>query len=206
MARHSVPRASALWMAMAVAQADQTSTSWPGAQWERADHGWSTDLLARAQAYSDRAGSSAVMIVQGGRVVAEWGDSAHKSPIASVRKSLMSALYGIAIGEGTIRLDATLAELGIDDKQPLTAEEKLATVADLLTTRSGVYHPVDSQPVGLAGALPRARQPSPRHVLVLQQLGLQRARHDLSAGYRRRHLRVVQAAHRRRRSACRISS
>ena len=60
------------------------------------------------------------MIVQRGRVVAEWGDTARKSPIASVRKSLLSALYGIAIEDGKIRLDATLAELGIDDKQPLT--------------------------------------------------------------------------------------
>jgi CubicO group peptidase (beta-lactamase class C family) len=132
-----------------------TSTAYPNARWERADvAGWSNDLLARARAYSERAGSTAVMIVQHGRVIAEWGDPAHKSPIASVRKSLLSSLYGIAVADGKIRLGATLAELGIDDKQPLTDAEKQATVADLLTTRSGVYHPVDSQPVGLAGALP----------------------------------------------------
>ena len=135
--------------------ADIARPTFPAAQWERAtNHGWSADLLAQARAYSERAGSTAVMIVQRGRVVAEWGDVAHKSPIASVRKSLLSALYGIAIAEGKIRLDATLAELGIDDKQPLTETEREATVADLLTTRSGVYHPVDSQPVGIAGAMP----------------------------------------------------
>ena len=142
---------------MALAQLKRSTHVWPGAQWERAapaEHGWSTDLLARARAYSERAGSSAVTIVQHGRVVDESGDTAHKSPIASVRKSLLSALYGIAIDEGKIRLSDTLAALGIDDRQPLRADEKQATVADLLTTRSGVYHPVDSQPIALAGALP----------------------------------------------------
>jgi CubicO group peptidase (beta-lactamase class C family) len=129
--------------------------TYPGLQWEHTTgHGWSPERLAQAQAYSERAGSTGVMIVQDGRVVAQWGDTARKSPIASVRKSLLSALYGIAVEEGKVRLDMTLAELGIDDKQPLTPEEKQATVADLLTTRSGVYHPVDSQPVGLAGSLP----------------------------------------------------
>jgi CubicO group peptidase (beta-lactamase class C family) len=127
----------------------------PAAQWERAGtDGWSADLLARAQAYSERLGSTAVMVVQRGRAVAQWGDIARKSPIASVRKSLASALYGIAVEERKIRLTTTLAELGIDDKHSLSAAEKQAAVADLLMTSSGVYHPVDSQPVDLAGPLP----------------------------------------------------
>lgn len=143
----------------------QTTDAYPGAQWERApDHGWSADLLAQAEAHCRRAGSTAVMIVQHGRVVAAWGDPAQKSPIASIRKSLMSALYGIAVAERKIRLTMTLAELGIDDRQPLTPAEKRATVMDLLTTRSGVYHPVDSQPVDLAGPLPaRGSHPPGTH-------------------------------------------
>ena len=41
-----------------------------------------------------------------------------------------------------IKLLARLSELGIDDNAPsLTAEEKTATVRDLLMSRSGVYHP-----------------------------------------------------------------
>ena len=132
-----------------------TATSNPGKHWEHAGTaGWAADLLAQARAYSERAGSTAVMIVQRGRVIAQWGATAHKSPIASVRKSFASALYGIAVEERRIRLDATLAELGIDDKQGLTVGEKQAAVSDLLMTCSGVYHPVDSQPVDLAGALP----------------------------------------------------
>jgi CubicO group peptidase (beta-lactamase class C family) len=159
------------WIVMAsssfAAQAPPNGTAYPGAQWERIDPaaaGWSTKLLARAQAYSERAGSTAAMVVQHGRVVAAWGDAARRSPIASVRKSLLSALYGIAIDEGKVRLDATLAALGIDDKSPLTAAEMQATVADLLTSRSGVYHPVDVEPASLAGARPpRGSHPHGTH-------------------------------------------
>jgi CubicO group peptidase (beta-lactamase class C family) len=86
-------------------------------------------------------GSTSVMVVQHGEVVASWGDTARRVRIASVRKSFLSALYGLAVAEGKIKLDSTLADLGIDDKPPrLTAEEKTARVRDLLQARSGVYH------------------------------------------------------------------
>ena len=82
------------------------------------------------------------MIVQHGLVVGEWGDTAAKTPLASARKSLLSALIGIAAPHFPNALDRTLGELGIDDNAPsLTAEEKTATVRDLLEARSGVYHP-----------------------------------------------------------------
>jgi CubicO group peptidase (beta-lactamase class C family) len=116
---------------------------------------WSKSRLAEAEAYARRIGSSTVMIVQGSRTVAAWGDVARKSDVASVRKSLLSALIGIAVGEGRLRLGQTLAELGIDDKPPgLTDAEKRATVADLLTSRSGVYHPIDLEPPAVAAQRP----------------------------------------------------
>lgn len=81
------------------------------------------------------------MIVHHGAVVAEWGDTAAKTPLASVRKSLLSALIGIALERGEIDLSQPIGALGIDDNEPsLTAEEKSATVRDLLTARSGIYH------------------------------------------------------------------
>jgi CubicO group peptidase (beta-lactamase class C family) len=117
---------------------------------------WSKSRLAEAEAYARRIGSSTVAIVQGGRTVAAWGDVARKSDVASVRKSLLSALIGIAVHEGRVRLDQTLAELGIDDRPPgLTDAEKEATVADLLTSRSGVYHPVDLEPPAIAAERPK---------------------------------------------------
>jgi CubicO group peptidase (beta-lactamase class C family) len=117
----------------------------PGTTWDHLpaeSGGWSAATLAKAQAWSKLIGSTAVMIVQHGLVVAEWGDTAAKTPLASVRKSLLSALIGIAVERHQIALNATLGDLGIDDNAPsLNAEEKTATVRDLLEARSGVYHP-----------------------------------------------------------------
>ena len=84
------------------------------------------------------------MIVQGGEVVDQWGDIDKKISSYSVRKSLISALYGIYSAEGAIDINQTLEELGIDDSpDPLTKEEKQARVVDLLRARSGVYHAVE---------------------------------------------------------------
>src|SRR4029077_5612529 len=52
--------------------------------------GWSADLLDKQRAYAAASGSSAVMIVQHGRVIAEWGDTQRRTDVASVRKSLLS--------------------------------------------------------------------------------------------------------------------
>ncbi|GGI23721.1 hypothetical protein GCM10010987_25800 [Bradyrhizobium guangdongense] len=61
--------------------------------------------------------------------------------VASIRKSLLGALIGIAVSDHLIDLDSTLGKLGIDDNPPgLTEIEKGATVRELLEARSGVYH------------------------------------------------------------------
>lgn len=104
--------------------------------------GWSTNALAEARTFSLALKPTALLIVQDGKVVASWGDVSKRVNVASVRKSLLSALYGIAVSEGRIDLGSSLAQLDIDDKPPrLTATEKQATVRDLLMSRSGVYHP-----------------------------------------------------------------
>ena len=131
---------------------------YPTLHWERLDPsaaGWSADLLDKARAYAGASGSSAVMIVHGGRVIAEWGDTSRRTDIASVRKSLLSGLFGIAIEEGRVKLSDTLADLGINDKPPsLTSRELQATLADLLTSRSGIYHPINSEPAAVAAQRP----------------------------------------------------
>jgi CubicO group peptidase (beta-lactamase class C family) len=94
------------------------------------------------QAHADFIDTAAVMVIVDGRVLCQWGDTSAKFMMRSMRKSLLSALYGIAVKDGRIRLDKTLAELRIDDTPPsLTPSEKRATVRDLLMARSGVYHP-----------------------------------------------------------------
>jgi CubicO group peptidase (beta-lactamase class C family) len=120
----------------------------PGESWQilssPENAGWSKERLAAAHAYADADSihTSAVMIVHGGKVVDQWGDIDKKITSYSVRKSLLSALYGIYSAEGVIDINQTLEQLGIDDSpDPLTKEEKQARVVDLLRARSGVYHP-----------------------------------------------------------------
>ncbi len=130
----------------------------PGAEWDHAsagEFGWSQTGLAQARAFSDEIRSSAVFIVHHGKVVAEWGDTTKRTELASVRKSLLSALIGIAVSDHLINLDSTLGELGIDDNPPsLTEVEKGATVRQLLQARSGVYHETLYETPGMAKARP----------------------------------------------------
>jgi CubicO group peptidase (beta-lactamase class C family) len=123
--------------------------------------GWSVEKLAEARSWSQQiAPTAAVMIVQHGVIVAEWGDTAVKSNLHSVRKSLLSALIGIAVDEHKIDLRATMDGLGIDDNAPsLTPTEKTATVGDLLKARSGIYHPALYETPGMA----RQRPPRSSH-------------------------------------------
>jgi CubicO group peptidase (beta-lactamase class C family) len=117
--------------------------AWPGEEWQVADSpeqlGWSSGKLARVYEYADQIGSAALMIVEGGVVVDTWGDIERNYKCHSMRKSLLSALYGIYAEQGKIELGATLEELGIDEREPLSEAEKRATVQDLLMARSGVY-------------------------------------------------------------------
>lgn len=117
--------------------------AYPGKAWTWTSSpeslGWSSEKLAVARAYSERIGSAAVMIVEDGVVVDAWGDLEFKYHCHSIRKSLISALYGIYVADGKIDLTRTLADLDIDDITPLTDIEKTATIADLLSARSGVY-------------------------------------------------------------------
>jgi CubicO group peptidase (beta-lactamase class C family) len=118
---------------------------YPEREWKKAAKpealGWSSEKLDRARAYSKEIGSAAVVIVQGGTIVDEWGSTDKKFNVHSIRKSFLSALYGIAIARQQVRLTDTLETLGIDDVEPrLTPDEKKARVVDLLTARSGIYH------------------------------------------------------------------
>jgi CubicO group peptidase (beta-lactamase class C family) len=130
----------------------------PGVEWERAtvaESGWSEAGLAQARAFSNEIRSSAVFIAQHGKVVAEWGNTTKRTELASVRKSLLSALIGIAVAERTINLDSTMGQLGIDDNPPaLTEVEKTATVRQLLQARSGIYHLALYESPGMTEARP----------------------------------------------------
>lgn len=101
-----------------------------------ASAGWSIKGLQAAQDYAASLKPTAVMVVQDGKVVVSWGNVSRKVNVVSVRKSLLSALYGIVVSEGRVNLDRTLDDLGIDDKRPAFTEiEKQVTVRDLVVVQ-----------------------------------------------------------------------
>ena len=116
---------------------------YPGTTWEAIspeEAGFDAGKLATARQYATTLDSISGMVLYDGKVLLEWGDTKRKGDMHSVRKSFMSALCGIYANEGRVNLNATLAQLGIDDKGGLTDQEKQAKVIDLLKACSGVYH------------------------------------------------------------------
>ncbi len=135
----------------------------PGKAWEkRRGSNWSDAKLKAAREYAGTLKTSAVLIVQDGAIVDEWGDVTKKYLCHSIRKSFLSALYGIAAAGGKIDISKTLEDLGIDDNEPsLTAEEKRASVGDLLKARSGVYHPALAETASMKAVRPLRGSHSP---------------------------------------------
>ncbi len=126
----------------------------PGAVWQQLkapeQAGWSQENLTAIKDYVEEIGSTSAMVVQHDVIVAAWGDVSRRSNLHSARKSLLNSLIGIAVADGKINLDDTLAKLNIDDLPPsLTEAEKQATVRDLLEARSGVYHPAAYETTGM---------------------------------------------------------
>lgn len=104
--------------------------------------GYSTRKLEKLRKEIDSDFNTTSMVVAvGGKIIFTYGDIEEPVRIASCRKSLMSMLYGKYVGDGTIDLDATLQQLGIDDIGGLLPLEKQATLRNCITARSGVYHP-----------------------------------------------------------------
>lgn len=135
---------------------ESAEDQFPGEDWMQyadvADAGFSPERLAEARRYWEKRGSSAFLVVSGGAVVASWGEVDRRFMCHSVRKSLLSALYGVY--KDDIDLELTLAELDIDDKPPLTDEEKQARIVDLISSRSGVYHAAAAEPDAMSNNRP----------------------------------------------------
>src|SRR5688500_16955924 len=142
----------------APASSSATAAVYPGRSWARIgrpeEAGFSSARLAEVVERADSLGTTGLMVAVGGRVLLEHGDVEEVSYLASVRKSILSMLYGNYVANGTVRLDRTLAEMGIDDRLGLTEAEKRATIRDLLSARSGIYHPASNAGDDLASAPP----------------------------------------------------
>lgn len=121
-----------------------------------AAEGWSNEKLALAMLKAEDIGSSAIIVLHQGKLVLEWGDTALRIRCASVRKSLLSAIYGVAVDKNLLDTSISLDQLGIDDRPPtLSDREKTATVEDLLKSRSGVYHVASAETVKMKSMRPQ---------------------------------------------------
>lgn len=105
------------------------------------DAGFRPEGLEAVRACVASQATDMLLVVRHGKVVLSLGDPAKKFLCHSMRKSFLAALIGFEVETGRIDLSATLESLGIDDREGLSEIEKQATVYDLLTARSGIYHP-----------------------------------------------------------------
>ena len=116
-----------------------------GTEWERYESaeaaGFDQAKLDEVTAYiQENANTTGLVAVYDGKVIYEYGDVEVISYIASCRKSVLSILYGKYVDDGTIDLNTTIGELGMDEDDGLLPIEKQATINHLITSRSGVFH------------------------------------------------------------------
>jgi CubicO group peptidase (beta-lactamase class C family) len=130
----------AAWVAALNAQAPAQESTWQIAKDADAT-GFDAERLAAFREWLKTQHTSALVVWSHGKVAFQYGDVARISKVASVRKSILAMLYGRYVVDGTIDLDATVKQLGLDDVQPFQQIEERATLLYLLMARSGVYHP-----------------------------------------------------------------
>jgi len=120
----------------------------PGEEWElfdkAEDGGFRSAALQAVERMLYPLPTTSLLVVKAGRVVYHYGDSSHVSYLASARKSVLSMLYGKYVANGTINLDRTVGDLGIEETGGLLPIEKRATIRHLLMASSGVYYPAGS--------------------------------------------------------------
>jgi CubicO group peptidase (beta-lactamase class C family) len=129
-------------LVMAVVFVAIASAQNPGQHWLRyktpEQAGWSSERLTTICRNSN---ANAVLLVQSGKIVYAYGEYWRRIKCHSMRKSFLSALYGIYIERGMIDTGKTIAQLAITNSPSLTENEKKAQIVDLLTCRSGIYLP-----------------------------------------------------------------
>jgi len=133
---------------------------WPGATWDSIRDprtvGWTRAGLDSVRAVLSTKETLGFVAIVGGRKLMTYGNIDTVTYLASARKSVLSMLFGKYVRNGTVDLSKSLADLGIDDLGGLTDQEKQATVKDLITARSGVFHAASN--AGSAPAPPRGSQ------------------------------------------------
>src|SRR5690348_5122809 len=102
--------------ARAGAQTDAAPV-FPGAEWQHVgakEAGFSEARLDVLRAWLKTQRTTGLVVVSDGRVLLEYGDVTRTSKVASVRKSVLAMLYGRYVESGTIDLDKTLKQIGLE--------------------------------------------------------------------------------------------
>ena len=145
---------------------DQTSNNAsPGAAWEKIapeSAGYSSARFDALTAWLKTGFTTSMVVAVHGKILYQYGDITRVSKIASVRKSILSMLYGNYVFSGKVDLEKTVKEIGLDDKQPFLPIEERAKLVHLLAGRSGIYiipdkpdpHSVDSYQLRRGSVLP----------------------------------------------------
>ena len=141
-------------------QSPLKGVTYPGSTWDKIANpyqaDWDSLKLSTLRKYIiDSTHATGILVVWRGKILLEYGDIEELSYLASARKSLLAMLYGPYVDNGSINLSTTLAQLKFDDRGGLLPIEKKATIKDILTARSGIYHPASNSGDESAIAPPR---------------------------------------------------
>ena len=136
----------ALFLLLIIFQSCKTyEASMSGTPWDQYNNpeevGYNTEAFTELTNYIDNnARTTGMVVVHDGKLLYQYGDVEKISYIASCRKSVLSMLYGNHVQNNTIDLEESIGNLGVEEKDGLLAVEKQATVYDIITSRSGVFH------------------------------------------------------------------
>jgi CubicO group peptidase (beta-lactamase class C family) len=153
--RRAVLRCAALGLPFAplagtgLGAAPTTNSAHPGKTWERFPNpdvaGFRSSALEAMETTLYSKPTTTLMVVKAAKIAYAYGDVGQVSNIMSVRKSILSVLYGRYVENGAIDLNRTIGDLNINERgEGLLSIEKTATLRDLLMSSSGVYWPAGS--------------------------------------------------------------
>ncbi len=120
----------------------------------RAEESSQPDRWQATEHFLQQKNAHSMVVLHKGKVVYDYGKIAQPLLVHSIRKAVLNGLFGLYVKKGQIDLNATLAELDIDDNNPLSETEKSATIRQLMQSRSGVYHPATAETVNMASQRP----------------------------------------------------
>lgn len=92
----------------------------------------------------DSMNTTGLVVLLDGKILFDHGNIEELSYLASCRKSILSMMFGKYVDNGTIDLDMTLDKLNFNDINGLLPIERKATIRNLITARSGVFHPASN--------------------------------------------------------------